>query len=316
MNEVPKVSVLLPSLNVGPYIRQCMDSVVNQTLRELEILCIDAGSTDGTYEILLEYADRDPRIRLMHSDRRSYGHQVNLGLEAAEGEYIGIVETDDYVEPDMFESLYAAARAAGFPDVVKAGYYSIWKEGPDPEFECVLKIRAETGEVFSLKDHYDLLINHPSIWSAVYRRDFLEKNEIRMLEVPGGGWADNPFLFRTLCEAERICWVNRPLYWYRRTNPNASSALKDCAMPMQRINDIKDYLDARYPDDTALEKRLCHRTAVYIEMIMASPSRTKEDLRLIRKTVRRFRPAVLLRTFAGRLRCWTRDALRRQRNLL
>lgn len=312
MNNPPKVSVLMPSLNVGPYIRQCMDSVVKQTLPEIEILCIDAGSTDRTLEILSEYADRDPRVTLLHSDMRSYGHQINLGLAAARGEYIGIVETDDYVEPDMFEALYAAARKADFPDVVKAGYYNIWKEDPEPEpeIEAVLKIDAETGEVFPLSAHYDLLLNHPSIWSAIYRRSFLEKNAITMLEVPGGGWVDNPFFLRTLCDAGKICWVNRPLYWYRRTNPDASSALKDCAMPMLRIGDMKDYLELAHPDDSDLEKLLCHRLAVYMELIMKSPYHTKEDLRLIRRTVRRFRPKIVLRTFAGRVRYHTREYLR------
>lgn len=310
MNDQPKVSVLMPSLNVGPYIRQCMDSVVKQTLPEIEILCIDAGSTDGTLEILSEYADRDPRVTLLHSDMRSYGHQINMGLAAAKGEYIGIVETDDYVEPDMFEALYAAARKADFPDVVKAGYYSIWKEGPDPKVEIMLKLSLETGEVFPLSAHYDLLLNHPSIWSAIYRRSFLEKNAITMLEVPGGGWVDNPFFLRTLCDAGTICWVNRPLYWYRRTNPDASSALKDCAMPMLRICNMKDYLDQAHPGDTVLEKLLFTRAARYIEKILESPYHTKEDLRLIGRTVRRFRPKIVLRTFAGRVRYHTREYLR------
>lgn len=310
MNDPPKISVLMPSLNVGPYIRQCMDSVVNQTLPDIEILCIDAGSTDGTLEILSEYADSDPRVTLLHSEIRSYGHQINLGLAAAKGEYIGIVETDDYIEPDMFDALYAAARKADFPDVVKAGYYSVWKEGPDPEIEVMLKLSLETGTVFPLAEHYELLLNHPSIWSAIYRRDFLEKNAITMLEVAGGGWVDNPFFLRTLCEARKICWVNRPLYWYRRTNPDASSALKDCAMPMLRIGDMKDYLEQAHPGDAVLEKLLFSRAARYMEKIMESPYHTKEDLRLIRRIIRRFRPRIVLRTFAGRVRYRTREYLR------
>ena len=95
MKDRPMVSVLMPSLNVAPYIRQCMESVIGQTLQEIEILCIDAGSADGTAEVLREYAGKDPRVTLLHSDVKSYGHQINMGLENATGEYIGIVETDD-----------------------------------------------------------------------------------------------------------------------------------------------------------------------------------------------------------------------------
>ena len=104
-----KVSVILPSYNVGKYIRECLNSVVNQSLQEIEIICIDAGSTDGTRDIILEFADRDERIRLIDSEKKSFGYQENLGIALAKGEYIGFVETDDYVRTDMCEVLYNAA---------------------------------------------------------------------------------------------------------------------------------------------------------------------------------------------------------------
>ena len=102
----PKVTVIMPSLNVKPYIKECVKSVMNQTLKELEIICIDAGSTDGTYEVLQDFALRDQRIRLIHTDKKSYGYQINQGLQLASAEYIGIVETDDYIEPQMYERLF------------------------------------------------------------------------------------------------------------------------------------------------------------------------------------------------------------------
>ena len=80
---LPKVTIIMPSLNVADYIEECIKSAVFQTLKEIEILCIDAGSTDGTLEILQRYADMDRRIRLINSDRRSYGYQVNLGIRQA-----------------------------------------------------------------------------------------------------------------------------------------------------------------------------------------------------------------------------------------
>jgi len=117
-----KISVLMPSLNVAKYIRQCMDSVITQTLPDIEVICIDAGSTDGTYEILQEYALADPRIKLIQSEKKSYGHQMNLGLDAANGEFIGIVETDDWVDADMFKQLYDAAEKHN-ADVVLSNYF-------------------------------------------------------------------------------------------------------------------------------------------------------------------------------------------------
>ena len=96
-----KVSIIMPSLNVANYISECMDSVINQTLSDIEILCIDAGSTDGTLDILRDYESKDNRIKVIVSSMKSYGHQVNMGLDMAKGEYIGIVETDDYIESYM-----------------------------------------------------------------------------------------------------------------------------------------------------------------------------------------------------------------------
>ena len=116
-----KVSIIMPSLNVGPFIRECIDSAVNQTLTDIEILCVDAGSTDGTAEILQEYAAKDSRVHFIHSDVRSYGYQMNLGLDAATGEYIGILETDDWTEPNQFEKMYEAAKAQD-ADLVKSNY--------------------------------------------------------------------------------------------------------------------------------------------------------------------------------------------------
>ena len=83
---MPKVSIIMPSLNVGSYIRECIESVLAQTLSDIEVLCVDAGSTDGTLEILEKYAKKDSRVRVIHSDRKSYGYQMNLGIQEANSE--------------------------------------------------------------------------------------------------------------------------------------------------------------------------------------------------------------------------------------
>ena len=83
-NANPKVSVIMPSLNVGKYIRESLTSVCNQTLKEIEIICVDAGSTDGTLEIIKEFAASDKRIKVIHSDKKSYGYQMNVGIHEAQ----------------------------------------------------------------------------------------------------------------------------------------------------------------------------------------------------------------------------------------
>ena len=297
MNETPKVSVLMPSLNVGEYIRGCIESVLSQTLQDIEILCIDAGSTDGTLEVLQEYAKKDPRVTLLHSTVKSYGHQINMGLEAAIGEYIGIVETDDYIAPEMYRKLYDAAVQGWKPDIVKSGFYNVWSdEKITPEYT----ITAKTGDVFPLTAHEDLIIKgHPSIWSCIYKKSFLDIHHIRMKEVPGGGWVDNLFLYQTMCEAERICWVHEALYYYRQSNAHSSSRLMNCSVPFERINDIKDYLEERWPDNMRWEKHLLYRMMMYVTQNLDNPNLSPKDREFILKTLRRFHPQTLARAFTG-----------------
>ena len=114
-----KISVIMPCLNVVQYIKECMDSVVNQTIfDELEVLVIDAGSTDGTFEIVSFYANKYDNIQVIKSEKKSYGYQVNLGIRKAKSPYVAILETDDYVEPDMYGALYKLAEEGKY-DYVK-----------------------------------------------------------------------------------------------------------------------------------------------------------------------------------------------------
>ena len=122
-----KVSVILPSLNVANYIRECIESTLKQTLREIEIICVDAGSEDGTRQILQEYVQKDNRVLVIDSNIKSYGAQVNMGIQAAKGEYVAILETDDYVLNDMYEKLYDAARKYKL-EYVMADYISFFDD--------------------------------------------------------------------------------------------------------------------------------------------------------------------------------------------
>ena len=217
----PKVSILMPSLNVAEYIRQCMDSVVNQTLKDIEIICIDAGSTDGTLEILHEYEKLDQRIHVIVSDKRSYGYQMNLGLDAANGEYIGIVETDDWIEPDMFESLWNAASEHGV-DIVKSNYYWYYTkpEVINKPFENLSKCPYET--MFSPQDVLQPLATTPSIWSGIYRHTLIKDNKIRFNETPGASYQDTSFHFMVFTVAQSAYCLNKYYLHYRRDNEASS----------------------------------------------------------------------------------------------
>ena len=288
------VSVIMPSLNVQPFIRQCIESVMNQTLKNIEIICIDGGSTDGTLEILQEYAEKDNRIRLLTSDIKSYGHQVNLGLAAAQGEYIGIVETDDFIDADMYQSLYDIAASSDYPDVVKSGYRNLRVKNDQIIKTEKFPVHLKTGEVFKAEEQYYILWGHPSIWACIYKKSFLDGHHIKMKEVPGAGWVDNPFLFQTMCEAERICWVNKAYYNYRELNTNSSSQIKNCSIPLDRLNEMKDYLDEHFPGNFRFEEALFQRAVNYIYFIYKSTSLNKQDKERIKHLLKRFRRSVVI----------------------
>ena len=107
---MPKVSIIVPTYNVEMYLDQCMESLQRQTLKDIEIICVNDGSKDHSLEIMQRYAADDPRIVIIDKENGGYGKAMNVGLDRATGEYIGILEPDDYVPLNMYEDLYQAAK--------------------------------------------------------------------------------------------------------------------------------------------------------------------------------------------------------------
>lgn len=228
-----KVSVIIPSLNAAPYIGQCLDSVRRQTLQEIEILCVDAGSTDGTAGILKEYAAMDDRIHYLESDRKSYGFQMNLGIAAARGEYIGVVEPDDQVAEEMFGKLYDTAH--GFElDYVKANFYKFMDyRGRRHYQKWERSYWGDRGAVFNrvllLKENPRALVygDHGNIWSGIYRREFLLDRKIRFHETPGASYQDTGFALLCTLEAERVMFLEDCFYYYRQGGTGTSVRAQD-----------------------------------------------------------------------------------------
>lgn len=221
MSANPKVSIIMPSLNVVSYIRECIESVINQTLKDIEIICVDAGSTDGTLEILQDYAQRDKRIQLIISSKKSYGYQMNLGMDAAQGKYIGIVETDDYASPDMFEILYNEAEKHQ-ADFVKTNYfwYTTKPSIQNKPFNNLLACPKDV--IFCPMENKKIFTVTPSIWSAVYSKELLLKNKIRFNETPGASYQDTSFHFMVCTVSKRCYLIDKYLLHYRRDNENSS----------------------------------------------------------------------------------------------
>lgn len=220
---MPKVSVIVPVYNVESYLRTCMDSIVRQTLRDIEIICINDGSTDGSLKILQEYAAGDDRIILVDKENGGYGLAMNIGLDRATGEYIGIVEPDDFIALTMYEDLYNAASANSL-DWVKADFQRFYTED-DRETYIYTHLTDEKdayNTVFKPVEKLSSFFWVMNTWSGIYRLAFLREKDIRHNETPGAAFQDNGFWFQTFMYAERAMILDQYCYRVRRDNPNSS----------------------------------------------------------------------------------------------
>ncbi len=219
-----KVSIIIPVYNVERYLAECMESVVTQTLRDIEIICVNDGSADGSFKILKEYEKRDKRVTLISQENQGYGYAMNRGIMYASGEYIGIVEPDDYIVPDMYQELYQTAINNEL-DFVKADFYRFTTE-PDGECELIYNHLSpdpdDYNKVFNPGKCPEALRFIMNTWSGIYRREFLEKYGIRHHETPGASFQDNGFWIQTFVYGERAMIVDKPYYRNRRDNPDSS----------------------------------------------------------------------------------------------
>ena len=220
-----KVSIIVPAYNAEQYLRQCLDSIVAQTLEDIQILCINDGSKDGTLAIMQEYASRDSRVLVVDKPNAGYGHSMNVGISEASGEYIGIVESDDYVLPDMYKTLYSLAKEHDL-DFIKSDFIS-FMEADGKRIDHDRKL-SPNGAFYNRVINPQGKENRPifrfpmNTWSGIYKKAFLDQHIIRHNETPGASYQDNGFWFQTFCRATRVYFLNKPFYMNRRDNPNSS----------------------------------------------------------------------------------------------
>jgi glycosyltransferase involved in cell wall biosynthesis len=209
--ENPKVSAIVPIYNAEPWLPRCLDSLIGQTLRDMEILLIDDGSTDKSGEIADEYASRDDRIKVVHQKNGGAAAARNAGLEIARGEYIGFLDSDDYLWLDFYEKLYEAAKQSG-ADIAKGEGIKIELDGTrrpkPPFFEQIEQNRAHFNDAF---------------WSAVFRREFLQKNK---LDFPVGiiTAQDTVFITKAALLANKVEFVRGTFHVYCKREGSLDSA--------------------------------------------------------------------------------------------
>ena len=219
--EGPAVSVLVPVFNAEPFLRECLDSLVGQTLDDLEIICIDDGSTDASARTLAEYAARDGRVRIISKANSGYGDSMNHGIAEARGRWIGICEPDDFCDRRMYAQLLRTGERYCC-DMVKANYR---EHAQNSRHDALHEVFAGFPYDMLLDPHAqsDVVYTDPTIWTGLYQRSFLAENGISFSRTPGASYQDASFAHQCWISARQVVLMRRGFYHYRIDNVASSS---------------------------------------------------------------------------------------------
>ena len=249
----PRISIIIPIYNVNKYLRECLDSIINQTLKTIEIICINDGSTDNSLEIIKEYI-YDNRIIIINKNNSGYGDSMNQGLNIASGEYIGIVESDDFIDINMFENLYKITKK-GDIDIIRSNFYLYWEKNKKEALNFkILKnlynknfkiLKNLYNKIFNPMEFQNIFLVQPSIWAGIYKKLFLIKHDIKFLTTPGASYQDTSFFYKTLYKANKIFCTKKAFYYYRQTNSNSSvnnNTLNKVIFAHIELNEIEKFI--------------------------------------------------------------------------
>lgn len=253
-----ELSIVIPVYKVEKYLRQCLDSVLAQTFRDLEVIVVDDGSPDGCPAIVDEYAARDSRVKAIHQPNGGYGKAVNNGIARASGKYVGIVESDDFIEPTMFERLVETAERTG-ADLTRCTF-SIFDGKRDFLWDEVRELNERDGDVIDPHREPGYFLYHSAPWCYLYRRELFET--VRLSESRGASYQDVTLVAEALLNAHSVAIVGAPLLHYRMENGQGSSCTgggRNLMAIVDRCEELRDYMKAHGFTDRRYTTMLCNK---------------------------------------------------------
>lgn len=229
-----KVSVIVPIYNTEKFLKRCIDSVLNQSLKELEIILVNDGSTDNSNKICLEYSEKYENIKYLNKLNTGCSDSRNIGIRMATGEYIAFLDSDDYVEKNMYENLYNKAYTENM-DIVMCGIlYHYLSEGR--------KCSYSPKSIDNFKEYFkhSILIACPS--NKIFKREFILKNKILFpLNIHQG--EDLVFCFKSLSFTNRVGYINKDYYQYQLHGDNSVYNLEKKKELIMSFNEIYNFLN-------------------------------------------------------------------------
>jgi len=219
-----KISVIIPVYNVEKYLPSCLDSIINQTLEDIEIICVDDGSTDNSLKILKSYQEKDNRIKIITQENQYAGVARNNGMSVAIGKYFSFLDSDDFFEKTMLEEMYNRAEKDN-SDVVVCGFYSYDNKNNTISGTSIPENKFVKLSPFALQqiksDVFTFTL--PNTWTKLFKKELFDKYKIKF----DGTICSNDFsaTYSLISLANKISIINKPLIYYRR-NQNSSLTAK------------------------------------------------------------------------------------------
>lgn len=272
----PVISIIVPIYNMDSYLRRCLDSLLAQTMTEIEIIAVNDGSTDTSLKILSDYKRKDERIIIINKENEGVSAARNDGISLAKGEFIGFVDPDDWVSSDMYENLYQRAKN-GTTDIIMCSYFrEFGTHSKEKKFnlsdlvtyeESEIKktvLRKLVGPINEEKGNPELLDAWGTVWTKLYRAELLKENEIRFTNLSEIGTnEDLLFNIEAFFYAKNFEFINAPFYHYWRENNNSvTSGYKPHLMDQwfTLFNKIESFFEKQNMNmdiHLALNNRIC-----------------------------------------------------------
>lgn len=226
-----KVSVIVPVYNSEKYLKDALDSLVNKTLKDIEIIIIDDASTDNSLNIINEYAKSYHNIKVYHNNvNKGQGASRNIGIDAASGEYIGFVDSDDFIEKNMYETMYNSILENNYPEIATIGIDFIQSDAHYKGENRKVRWEGKLSEI--KKNPMDLVWESPSCCNKLFKRDLIDN--YRFLE--NTTWEDIAFTNVLLMKSNRLVRIIDNFYHYRRSISSGVSS--NGYKPSSPLNDI------------------------------------------------------------------------------
>lgn len=265
-----KISVIVPIYKVEQYLPQCLDSIINQTLADIEILLIDNGASQAEKTIIDSYKNNDNRIRVITFDKNvGYGKAINTGIENVKSKYFAIIESDDFVELNMLEELFNLAEQYN-ADITKAAYYEFDSKDKKDKLH---DFHIQENVLLERSEYLNFFTEHPSIWSCLYNKEFITSKNIKLIEREGTAWVDNAFQIETFYLSNRLIYTSKTYYHYRINRDHSSSSLEEgINVPYICILDIENVIKNLNINNSEMSYYLSKKIISYIKCTAAQIS--------------------------------------------